>query len=442
MHVLAQLGREQVDVAAVLAHVGGEGCATLGGGGIAHAEVGVVLDLLDGHTQRGVGLAQAEQTLDAGAGLLGAAGVVPPQMLAVVVALVERGVQTVEISLCGQHHRIAQKGEVEVGAEVYLQLACILAGQPGLGHEVIVERLALGLVQLPADADVVLVPFAHDGPVGDVGHEQVGHLEAPQFMSGKHLQPRLGIFVEPFEQGDGQRVAHLQHLRLVVDGVATVATIGQALVIAVGIVALGCLVGLVDTVVAAEVERVDEARHRHVFALHRVGQRVGQSLVVLLLRFQCFVGGRSVPGVALLLLPGFLFGLLPRFLFLLRGVCKGARLEFLLSEFHRAVEAHGIAVGEEEVEMVVAVPVALEHRGYLALGIRVAETLGVGDVVVVGDTAVLRHFLMVGGEHRVHLVAVTDMGEIERGTEVRRALVGVISAGVEVVELESEAELS
>ena len=49
---------------------------------------------------------------------------------------------------------------------------------------------------------------------------------------------------------------------------------------------------------------------------------------------------------------------------------------------------------------------------------------------------------MVGREEKVCLVAVAEIAAPEGVVEVRRALVGVVAAGVEVVELESEAELS
>ena len=49
---------------------------------------------------------------------------------------------------------------------------------------------------------------------------------------------------------------------------------------------------------------------------------------------------------------------------------------------------------------------------------------------------------MVGAEEEVCLVAVAEIAAPEGVVEVRRALVGVVAAGVEVVELESEAELS
>lgn len=130
---LAQLRGEQVDVAAKLPDVGRHVGAPQRGGVVAHAEVGVVLYLLDGHSQAGVGLLVGEQTLDARARLVVQSAVVPPQVLRVVVALVERGCEAIEVGLGRQRHGVAPQTEVYVGAEVGLQLSEVLAGEPRLG---------------------------------------------------------------------------------------------------------------------------------------------------------------------------------------------------------------------------------------------------------------------------------------------------------------------
>ena len=63
------------------------------------------------------------------------------------------------------------------------------------------------------------------------------------------------------------------------------------------------------------------------------------------------------------------------------------------------------------------------------------------DVVIVGDTSVFRHLLVVGAEKEVRLVAVAQIRGPHRIFEVRRALCIVVAATVFVVESESATQL-
>ena len=51
--------------------------------------------------------------------------VVPPEMAAVVVTIVESRVQPMEKSACGQRHRVAEKSEIQVDIRVDFQLSSI-----------------------------------------------------------------------------------------------------------------------------------------------------------------------------------------------------------------------------------------------------------------------------------------------------------------------------
>ena len=115
-------------------------------------------------------------------------------------------------------------------------------------------------------------------------------------------------------------------------------------------------------------------------------------------------------------LPTFAHGFEAVVLFLLEGVVVFLRLDgklagfdFFLGHFHLPVEAEAITVGEEEVLVVVTVPVAFEHGGYFLGGIVVAEAFGVGDIVVVEDTSVLGDLLVIGGAEHMELIAVADI---------------------------------
>ena len=50
-------------------------------------------------------------------------------------------------------------------------------------------------------------------------------------------------------------------------------------------------------------------------------------------------------------------------------------------------------MGQEDVLVVVAVPVARQYGRYLVFGVGVAERLGVGDVLVLEDATVLGRLL-------------------------------------------------
>ena len=62
------------------------------------------------------------------------------------------------------------------------------------------------------------------------------------------------------------------------------------------------------------------------------------------------------------------------------------------------------------------------------------------DVVVVGDTTVLRDLLVIGRHEQVGFVAVAEVAAVHRVVEVGSALRVVVAAAVDVVEVKAEAE--
>ena len=97
-------------------------------------------------------------------------------------------------------------------------------------------------------------------------------------------------------------------------------------------------------------------------------------------------------------------------------------------------------MGQEQTLLVVAVPVALHDDGNLAVLIALREDFGVGDILVVGNTAVLSGLLMDERQQGVHLVLVAKVRCVDIGIEVRVVLILEIAAGIEVVEVETEAQ--
>ena len=98
-------------------------------------------------------------------------------------------------------------------------------------------------------------------------------------------------------------------------------------------------------------------------------------------------------------------------------------------------------MGEEDVLIVVAIPVLLQHGRYFVGGETLGEKLRMLDVVIIGNTSVLRHLLVVGAEKEVRLIAVAQIRSPHRIFEVRRALCIVVAATVFVVESESATQL-
>ena len=95
---------------------------------------------------------------------------------------------------------------------------------------------------------------------------------------------------------------------------------------------------------------------------------------------------------------------------------------------------------EKHVLIVVAVPVSAQHGRNFRSRIIVAVTFGVYDVVVVGDSAVFSHFLVVERAEKMGFVALAEITAVERVVEMRSALRIVVSASVNIVEIEAESE--
>ena len=112
---------------------------------------------------------------------------------------------------------------------------------------------------------------------------------------------------------------------------------------------------------------------------------------------------------ALLFLTVFLFSCIPTLLVLSGLLGKGAGLQLGLRHLHLPIETDVIAVGEIDVLVVVAVPVLFQDRGDFVLIQLILEGFGVGDIVVVGDTAVLRDLLVGCIEEEMQVVLVTGI---------------------------------
>ena len=94
-------------------------------------------------------------------------------------------------------------------------------------------------------------------------------------------------------------------------------------------------------------------------------------------------------------------------------------------------------MGEEDVLMVVAVPVLREYRGNLIFIIAVLEGLGVRDIIIVGDTTILSSFLMSRIEEYVQVIAVANIGAKQNTIKMRDTLITMVASGVSVIEVKA-----
>ena len=95
---------------------------------------------------------------------------------------------------------------------------------------------------------------------------------------------------------------------------------------------------------------------------------------------------------------------------------------------------------QEETIIIVAVPMLLQEDGNLVSIERLTRELGVGDIVVVGNTSILRSLLMIGGVDGMQLILIAPITCIEGSTEMTHTLILVVTAGISIVHVEAYAQ--
>ena len=87
--------------------------------------------------------------------------------------------------------------------------------------------------------------------------------------------------------------------------------------------------------------------------------------------------------------------------------------------------------------VVITVPVFRHHHRDLFQRIALREDFRMGDVVIIGDTSVLCHLLVIGREEDMGLIVVTEIRAVHRIVKMRSALTGIVATGIEIVDIES-----
>ena len=98
-------------------------------------------------------------------------------------------------------------------------------------------------------------------------------------------------------------------------------------------------------------------------------------------------------------------------------------------------------MSEEHVVMVESIPVIVQECRYFVRSEVSFVTLWVCDVVRVGDSTVFCCFLVVGCKQQMSLIPVPHIRSVEREIEVGCALVLIIAASIQIVELEAHTNL-
>ena len=243
------------------------------------------------------------------------------------------------------------------------------------------QCLALCLTQLGTECKVILFPLIPKQQT----ILQFRHLICVVLVRNKCLQAGFYVFIEAFEQGQCQRVFDMLVLNLIVNRVVA---IYQTLFI-IGVLVIICwrAIGLIDVVVIADIECVDETGYRYVFAFHRGIDRILNSLQSiqtidgsLTVNFYAGGVGSYIERVSLWLFAyhlgsfgatGWLLGIfffaqlfLVGILLLLfclvllhRFLGKLAGLDFFVGHLNHAIETNVVTMTQEQVLVVVTVPV-------------------------------------------------------------------------------------
>ena len=121
-----------------------------------------------------------------------------------------------EIGRGGQLNGVAEEREIEVGIEIDKQLSGIGTCEISLETGVEMECFALCLADSGTEAEVVLGDAML---VKGTRFERVGLCVGAVIGGDKRLQTGLHVFIEPFEQSDGEGIFDLHVLRHIVDRV-------------------------------------------------------------------------------------------------------------------------------------------------------------------------------------------------------------------------------
>ena len=96
-------------------------------------------------------------------------------------------------------------------------------------------------------------------------------------------------------------------------------------------------------------------------------------------------------------------------------------------------------MGKEDVLVVQSVPVLFQNGRNFVGGKRFGVDFRMLDVIIVGNTAVLGHLLMIGTEEEVCLIAVAQVRSPHGVFEMAGTLCVIISSAILVVESETGA---
>ena len=280
---------------------------------------------------------------------------------------------------------------------------------------------SLSLLQLSSDAQTVLVVRCRTTFI-------IRQYKMAQIRRSKGFQSGFSPFVETFEQRNCKGVLQTEMACFVEYGISMQ---HAGIIEVVGIIVFWGFVCLVYSAVVVKTHCVDEACYRHIFIFHprridicflfgnkqavcrlicygytvrlvccqTVGRLVTHNLCIVgttaecLLIVKLFLVELSTFAACFSACQFFFFKCLV-FLHGLDGELPC--FDFLFTHFHFPVETYIVAMSKEYVLVVITIPILLKHSRYFTGSVIIIKTFRMSDIVIIGYTSVLRHFLMVG----------------------------------------------
>ena len=183
--------------------------------------------------------------------------IIPPEMSGVILAIVERWRFVMYESIASYLYGVTQEWQVDVCASINGKGTGIYSGESYLAHYIIVKGLALGLAQLTAYAQRMLIELLESAFF-------IRQFVVAEVIAGESFQTSLCPLAESFERSHCHGVLDAPVSGLIVDRIACKLA---GIVVLLEIVVLWSLVSLVDTLVVIKLHGVDEAGYRNIFCL-------------------------------------------------------------------------------------------------------------------------------------------------------------------------------
>ena len=293
------------------------------------------------------------------------------------------------------------------------EITYVITNDGKLARDIVVQEVALLTTDFASNEQILF----DVSPAPNAISIEPGHSKSSELVRGKcrhsHLHPLLKAFAKGKAHGvlDAESSGAVLHVR-------------QVAIVEIGVVVLGCGVAVIGVLQIVEPHGVDDACYRNELLVD------GQFRKPLLLQAVEYKG--SSQRVGRNHLTQAIGESTEQFPFAWHLRLKAVGNLYLL------LESHVVAMGEEEVLVLVSVPRLAKQCGNV-LRPQVLVFFGASDVEVVLDASVFRHLQVIEVDVGVHVVAIAQIVAKDVASKLAVGLVIVISTSVEVVELHAYA---